>query len=52
MGEARQAAAAVLRIDPEFSIAKWLDFVRLGRPQDGARLADGLCAAGLPIDMS
>jgi adenylate cyclase len=48
MDEARQAAAAVLRIDPDFTIAKWLDFIRLARPQDAAHLADGLRRAGLP----
>jgi adenylate cyclase len=48
MDEARQAAATVLRIDPDFTIAKWLDFIRLARPQDAAHLADGLRRAGLP----
>ena len=46
--EARQAAADVLRLQPDFTIAKWLQLLRLARQEDADRLADGLRKAGLP----
>jgi adenylate cyclase len=46
--EARAAAAQVLRLDPGFTISRWMHFVRLARQEDAERLADGLRKAGLP----
>jgi adenylate cyclase len=46
--EARAAAAQVLKLDPRFTIAGWLHFLRLMREEDSQRLADGLRKAGLP----
>lgn len=46
--EARQAAAEVLRLQPDFTITKWLQFLRLTRQADANRLAEGLRKAGLP----
>ncbi len=46
--EARQAAADVLRLQPDFTIAKWLQLLRLARQEDADRLAEGLRKAGLP----
>ena len=46
--EARTAAAEVLRLQPEFTIASWLGFLRLAKPEDAHRLAEGLRKAGLP----
>jgi TolB-like protein/DNA-binding winged helix-turn-helix (wHTH) protein/tetratricopeptide (TPR) repeat protein len=46
--EAHTAAAEVLRIQPDFTIAGWLDFLRLSRSEDAERVADGLRKAGLP----
>jgi adenylate cyclase len=46
--EARVAAAEVLRLQPEFTIANWLELLRLPQHEDARRLADGLRKAGLP----
>jgi adenylate cyclase len=46
--EARAAAADVLRIDPNLTIAGWLKFMRLAREEDVERLASGMRKAGLP----
>jgi adenylate cyclase len=46
--EAHRAATEVLRIQPDFTIAGWLDFLRLARAEDAERVADGLRKAGLP----
>jgi TolB-like protein/Tfp pilus assembly protein PilF len=44
---ARDAAARIMRQQPDFSIASWLDFIRL-EPDDAANLNEGLRCAGLP----
>jgi hypothetical protein len=36
-----------MRQQPDFSIASWLDFIRL-EPDDAANLNEGLRCAGLP----
>jgi adenylate cyclase len=46
--EARAAAANVLRLQADFTIAKWLRLNRLARQEDTDRIADGLRKAGLP----
>jgi TolB-like protein/DNA-binding winged helix-turn-helix (wHTH) protein/tetratricopeptide (TPR) repeat protein len=46
--EARQAAAEVLRLQPDFTITKWLQFLRFTRHEDADRLAEGLRKVGLP----
>jgi adenylate cyclase len=46
--EARAAAAEVLRLQPDFTISRWLDLLRLVKQVDADRLADGLRKAGLP----
>lgn len=46
--EARAASADLLRLQPGFTIAKFLRMIRFARPQDADRLADGLRKAGLP----
>jgi adenylate cyclase len=45
--DARSAAARVLRLQPDFTIAGWLNFIRLV-PTDAANLNEGLRRAGLP----
>jgi TolB-like protein/Tfp pilus assembly protein PilF len=46
--EARAAAAEVRRIQPDFSTAAYIQFMRLTREEDRQRLATGLRKAGLP----
>jgi TolB-like protein/DNA-binding winged helix-turn-helix (wHTH) protein/Tfp pilus assembly protein PilF len=46
--EASAAAAEVRRIQPDFSIAAYVRFMRLAREEDRQRLATGLRKAGLP----
>jgi len=46
--EARAAVAEVLRLDPDFTIAKFLQMIRFAKPEDANRLSDGLHKAGLP----
>jgi TolB-like protein/DNA-binding winged helix-turn-helix (wHTH) protein len=46
--EASAAAAEVLRLDPDFTIAKFLQMISFAKPDDASRLADGLRKAGLP----
>jgi adenylate cyclase len=46
--EARRAAAEVLRLEPGFTIAKWLRLERLARQEDANRVAEDLRKAGLP----
>jgi adenylate cyclase len=46
--EARRAAGEVLRLDPSFTIAKWLRLERLARQEDVDRVAEDLRKAGLP----
>jgi adenylate cyclase len=45
--EARDAAARLMRLQPDFTIASWMSFIRLV-PADAANLNDGLRGAGLP----
>jgi hypothetical protein len=40
--------AELLRIQPDFRITAWLDFIRLTDPDYANRLAAGLRKAGLP----
>jgi predicted Zn-dependent protease len=44
---ARDAAAETMHLQPGFTIASWLDFIRL-EPHDAANLKEGLRCAGLP----
>jgi hypothetical protein len=44
---ARDVAAGTMRLQPDFTIAGWLDFIRL-EPHDAANLKEGLRCAGLP----
>jgi adenylate cyclase len=46
--EAHDAAAELMKIDPGFTISGFLNFIRLGRDEDVARLTAGLRKAGLP----
>jgi adenylate cyclase len=46
--DARRAAAEVMRLQPDFTIANWLQFLRLARQTDSDHLAEGLRKAGLP----
>jgi tetratricopeptide (TPR) repeat protein len=46
--EARRAAGEVLRLDPSFTIAKWLRLERLARQENADRVAEDLRKAGLP----
>jgi predicted Zn-dependent protease len=46
--QARTAAAELLRIQPDFKITAWLDFIRLTNREYADRLAAGLRKAGLP----
>jgi TolB-like protein/tetratricopeptide (TPR) repeat protein len=46
--EARRAAGEVLRLEPGFTIAKWLRLERLARQEDADRVAEDLRKAGLP----
>jgi len=45
--EANDAASRVMRIEADFTITKWLDFIRL-MPDDAGNLGEGLRLAGLP----
>ncbi len=46
--EAREEAEAVLRLEPEYSIADYVDSLAYKNPADRAHHADGLRKAGLP----
>jgi adenylate cyclase len=46
--EARAAAAEVLRLQPDFTVSGWVQFLGLARQEDAERLAHGLRKAGLP----
>jgi TolB-like protein/DNA-binding winged helix-turn-helix (wHTH) protein len=46
--QARTAVAELLRIQPDFRITAWLDFIRLTNREYAERLAAGLRKAGLP----
>lgn len=46
--DAREAADAVLRMAPGFTINGWLRHIGFGRQADADRLAEGLRKAGLP----
>ncbi|MDH2386163.1 winged helix-turn-helix domain-containing protein [Bradyrhizobium sp. CER78] len=46
--EAQEAAAAVLRRDPAFTIGKWLELHRFARQADSDRIAEGLRRANFP----
>ena len=48
MDESRAATAVVLNLDPEFTISKFLDLLRLAEKKDADRLAAALRKAGLP----
>jgi TolB-like protein/Tfp pilus assembly protein PilF len=51
MGHAREAAAALAdlkQVEPDLTISKWLDFIRLAKPEDAQRTVEGLRKAGLP----
>jgi TolB-like protein/DNA-binding winged helix-turn-helix (wHTH) protein/tetratricopeptide (TPR) repeat protein len=45
---AKSAVAAVLKQQPNLTITKWLDLLRLPRSTDAGRLADGMRKAGFP----
>jgi adenylate cyclase len=45
---AKSAVAAVLKQQPELTIEKWLQLLRLPRADDANRLADGMRKAGFP----
>jgi predicted Zn-dependent protease len=45
---AKAAAADVLAVDPSFRVSSFVSWYPLRRPDDLARLAEGLRAAGLP----
>jgi len=46
--EARRAAAEVVRLEPGFTIAKWLRLERMARQEHADRVAEDLRKAGLP----
>jgi adenylate cyclase len=46
--EARDAAAVVLKRDPDFTICHWLDLHQFAKPDDAYRVAEGLRKAHLP----
>jgi TolB-like protein/DNA-binding winged helix-turn-helix (wHTH) protein len=46
--EARTAAAATVRLRPDFTIARFLHMIQLASPGDSERLREGLRKAGLP----
>jgi hypothetical protein len=46
--EARRAAAAAIRIDPEFTLASAPEVLPFKRSEDLTRFLDGLRKAGLP----
>jgi adenylate cyclase len=46
--EARRAAAEVVRLEPGFTITKWLRLERMARQEDADRVAKDLRKAGLP----
>jgi TolB-like protein len=48
LAEAQKIMARLLELDPTFSFAKVKEWVTFRRPQDLARLEDGLRKAGLP----
>jgi len=45
--DARASAARLMHLQPDFTIASWLNFIRLV-PIDEANLNEGLRRAGLP----
>jgi hypothetical protein len=45
---ARTAVAAVFKQQPDLTITKWLQLLRLPRLEDADRLADGMRKAGFP----
>jgi len=45
--DARDAAARLMHLQPDFTIASWLNFIRLV-PHDATKLKEGLQRAGLP----
>jgi adenylate cyclase len=45
---AQSAVNAVLKQQPDLTIAKWLQLLRLPRPDDANRLAEGMRKAGFP----
>ena len=45
---AKTAVAAVLKQQPDLTITKWLQLLRLPRTEDADRLADGMRKAGFP----
>jgi tetratricopeptide (TPR) repeat protein len=47
--EARAAAAAALRLRPNFTIAGFLGMIRLANPGQALSLEEGLRKAGLPV---
>ncbi len=46
--EARDAASAVLKIDPHFTVSRWGPIERFKNPADHEHLLEGLRKAGLP----
>jgi adenylate cyclase len=46
--EASDALAELLKVEPDLTITKWLDFIRLANPEDVRRTVEGLQKAGLP----
>ena len=47
--EARAAAAAALRLRPNFTISGFLGMIRLSNPRQELNLEEGLRKAGLPV---
>ena len=46
--DARRAAAEVVSLQPDFTIANWLQLLRLSKQTDSDHLSEGLRKAGLP----
>jgi tetratricopeptide (TPR) repeat protein len=46
--EAKAAVAGALNLEPDLTIAKWLNFIQFAKDEDSQRVADGLRKAGLP----
>jgi adenylate cyclase len=46
--EASDALAGLMAVEPDLTISKWLEFIRLANPEDERRTIEGLRKAGLP----
>jgi hypothetical protein len=49
LGQAQNAMAHALQLDPGVRISTLSDYVSLRRPEDVAQIAEGLRMAGLPV---